>query len=183
MRRFSVTTILGRWSEYNNPGINQGVLRVAQERGTEVHRCCSLIFQGITPTTDMPGIIPRVNSAVRWWKFHGLKLITTEQRYEDPINGFFGHPDIVAEKSPIEYWVIDLKTPLTGQPTWKGQMAAYKHLTNLAHGGFVKRAGTLQPDPDAGPAKMIWYDESVRDLAVFLAAVQAEREYTKKGGE
>ena len=183
MKMYSVTRVLGRWNEFAENGIPTAILQDAQARGTEIHRCCTAIAGGESVIAERGDIEGYLISFRDWWEFHGLQILVAEARFEDGTFGFYGHPDIIAVGPDGMIWLIDMKSPQTEQPTWKGQMAAYKHLVEDTGDYKVGKVGTLILDKEGKSARFIKYDEQRRDFAVFLGALQAEREYTRKGGE
>jgi hypothetical protein len=178
---YSVSKVLGLYFDANP--IPKAVLEQAIERGNETHRCCTLFAQGKMAIPKLPGVENRLEAFKKWWKLHDLELIDAEPFIKDEAYGFYGHPDLVCLYHESELWVPDMKTPMVESPTWKGQVSAYVHLVRQAyHCDIVQGCAVQLPDEEKQEAKVTWYDEQARDLAVFLGLVQACREYWPKGG-
>lgn len=181
-RLFSVTDVMGM--AFRADKIPPHVLEHAASRGTVVHRCCSLYARRIW--FKMPGdkkTAGYIESFKAWWDhfIDKTRPIHVELELICSTFGFMGHPDIIAhmrhETLPV---VIDLKTPRITSPTWKGQLASYKHLAKV-NGFETGKARSLQLQPNGSAARAAIYEDHYQDFAAFLNGLNFFRYFTKRG--
>ena len=151
----------------------------AANRGTMVHDYCRKRAQRIFISKIDPECAGYVMSFDRWFEAMVDEVLFTEKEFIHPVYQYVGHPDLAvilrgARKAGA---LIDLKTPIQRQRIWAGQLAAYLDL--VWHGGYkdrIKKAGSLQLDPDGRMAKMVWYQDSfTQDLHAFLNLMNGYR--------
>lgn len=167
----SVTQVLSPFIDFSM--VPEGILLAATERGKEVHLICAAIANGYWTPTAPKEIAGYINSFCKWFACMVEEVIFSEKEFVDQDYGFIGHPDLGLRING-KFAVVDLKTPAVLQAVWKGQCAAYKHLTKF------ELTGTLRLDRNGKTAKMDWYEDDKRDFAAFLAALTAFK-YFKKG--
>ena len=95
------------------------------------------------------------------------------------VPGLIGHPDFVfIMKEGKKKAIVDLKTPVTAQKTWAGQLCAYELLGSVNGHVDIQKLGSLRLDPNGGTAKMMWYEgEHHKYLTGFLNALAALRTF------
>ena len=180
MRVPSVTEVLSVYQDFS--AVSPERLHAAANRGTEVHRVCASIAKGLWWPYEIPeDQRGYVESFERWISAAVAQVFLIEQRLECRCHGYTGTPDLVVLiKGDTGPSVIDLKSPVTESPTWKGQLAAYAHLLECIGNGPISRAGALMLSPKGKMAKLKEYRNSKEDFAAYLAALTAFR-YFKKG--
>ena len=176
MKRPSVTQVLEPFTDFSR--IPTRVLDYATWRGREVHKICEGIARGLwapAPAADFAGY---VQSFKRWFSHTVEKVIFVEREFICTCYGYIGHPDLgVVIKGDAGITVVDLKTPIIEGNTWRGQLAAYRHLVECCEAP-VGRSGALMLDPKGRRAKLKEYTDSKEDFAAFLAALTAWRYFS-----
>jgi hypothetical protein len=165
---FSVTEVLGPWSNYGN--VPPTVLKEASERGDRVHAACLAFITGAYLVTPLPEKeLLYLESFKAWSERYIDKVECVEKEFINQLLGFYGHPDIVCttRTGKKKSCVIDIKTPQQEQKTWVVQVSAYQNLTN-AHESIA-----LMLDANGGQAKAI-YGNPV-GFSIFLNALNAYR--------
>lgn len=176
----SVTQALRPFVDFSK--IPDHVLEAAAQRGTETHRLCSTYARGLP---IIGAIAPECSgyflSFQQWFDLSVEKVHLVEAHLEDPVYLFCGHPDLICtlrgDPGPT---LIDLKTPITEAPTWRGQLSAYDRLAEVNNCPVI-RCGSLQLKRDGNPAKFREYKRDGRDFAAFLNALTAYRYFTLNG--
>ena len=176
MKFYSVTEVLSPFIDFSQ--VPESRLEAARIRGTGVHRVCLLYAQGLWPVvpSEYEGYF---ESFKKWWlTVVDLTLpIEVEPELKDEEFGYLGHPDLILNiKGEKFHSVWDLKTPTTHYPTWKAQLAAYRHLAPGSN-----RAGSIMLDANGRKPKVKEYQDDARDFAAFLAALTAIRYFSNKG--
>jgi len=120
-----------------------------------------------------------VASFKEWYLRYVVRAVLVSQRLYDRKLNFSGEPDFLFEIAPMipelrpgDLVVVDLKPDSQLRPAWAVQTAAYLYLAK-SNGFRATMAASLRPDQDGGPARMVWYKNSPRDFAAFLAALSA----------
>jgi hypothetical protein len=182
MRYFRVTEVLAPYQDYSR--INREVLEAAQLRGRIIHRASAAYALGVW-TTPIPKEYLGYFESYKLWHEHAVKrVISAEPELIDTELGFLGHPDLVVViKGDNLATVVDLKTPLAETPTWKAQIAAYKHLLEYDAKEPIGRCLVLRLDRAGGFPKSIEYQDSPRDFNAFVAALTAYRYFFKSRKE
>jgi hypothetical protein len=169
----SVTRVLSPYTDFS--AIPHDILEYASWRGTEVHRLCACYALGLPIIEIKPACAGFFLSFQEWFDRCVEKVHLVEARLTHPAYLYCGHPDLIAtlrgDPGPT---MIDHKTPVIESPTWKCQLAAYDELATV-NGIPVIRCGSLQLQRDGGTAKFREYTRDGRNLAVFLAALTAQR--------
>lgn len=182
IKQFSVTQVLGVFTEWHN--IPANVLKQAIDRGNVVHAASQAYLSNIffkIPT----GYQVYFDSIKRWVDRYVEYIYFIEKRFEDPILGFNGKPDIgcklirrmfQSERNPFgyRYPIIDIKTGQVEGKTWCGQGAAYKHLCNLKKKKYDCSI-FLQAHPQGDWPKVLIYEYDEKDFAAFISALNAYR--------
>ena len=182
MKYLSVTQVLSPYQDFSN--VPPYRLEAASIRGTGVHKVSLLYARGLWP------IIPAeyegyFESFKKWWEtaVNVTKPIIVEPELKDEELGFIGHPDLFLHlkgDSLMSTW--DLKTPVLHYPTWKGQLAAYKHLG--VKRGLLKpesRCGSVMLNASGRKPKVQEYRDDKRDFVAFVNALMAHRYFIKGG--
>lgn len=164
----SVTEVLQPWADFSR--IPPAVLEAAAVRGTAVHDVCANIARGLMVINQQPETIGYVNSFRRWFDFMVSEVLLAEERLIDIELGFHGEPDLIIKSKSEGIILVDNKTPVTLQKTWKLQLSAYRH---LADKNIVTpdRVGSLRLHPEGKVARMDYYDNSARDFNLFLQSL------------
>jgi len=170
----SVTQVLRPFVDFSR--IPEDVLEYAAWRGTEVHRLCSIYAKGLPIIGEIkPSCAGYFLSFQQWFDLAVEKAHLVEAELEDPTYQYHGHPDLICTlRGDPGMTLIDLKTPITESPTWRGQIAAYARLAEVNNHPVI-RCGSLQLKQDGGRAKFREYKRDGRDFAAFLAALTAQR--------
>ena len=127
MNLISVTQALEPFTDFSN--IPPHVLEHAAWRGTEVHKICAGIARGLWAPAPSQELAGRIQSFKRWFSATVEKVVFVEREFICTCYGYIGHPDLgVIIRGDRGITVIDLKTPIIEGSTWRGQLAAYRHL-------------------------------------------------------
>ncbi len=174
----SVTAVISPWADFS--GIAPEVLENAARRGTDVHRICGCIAQGVW-FPEIPQDCAGFIESFRGWFPVVEEVVLSEGELSDAALGYCGHPDLICRiRGDRALTLIDFKTPATKSPLWRAQLAAYKHLA-VVNGYEVERVGSLRLKRD-GKAPI--FDEytggSAMDLAGFVAALNCHRYFNTK---
>lgn len=174
MKLIHTTEVMSPFTSFDM--IPPDVLDYASARGTRVHDLIHEKLSGkwVPPkaiTDDMKGFIA---SFVKFQNDMILETVFTEKTFISDIYDLTGTLDFggYLNDRPKDFTILDWKTPLATQPTWKGQLSAYKHLAGEYK---PKRIGSLRLDPKGGPAKMTWYEDSAEAWEAYLCALIAYR--------
>lgn len=179
MRYPSVTEVLGKYSDFSN--VPPERLEAACERGKAVHAYCASYALGVW-SPKIEGAEGYCNSFLSWFNEYVEEVLLVEEELVDEVLGFVGHPDLVVRlRGDVLATVPDLKTPITLNPIWAAQIAAYLHLALIRFPKKVGRGGSLRLDPKGRPAKFKDYNDTGRDLQAFLSALYAHKYFTKGG--
>ncbi len=177
MKIFSVTEVLRPFADFSN--VPQAALEAAAERGRRIHAAAAARLSGVFQVTPLePGDEGYIRSLDAWVKEMVRDVIDVEPELVDEALGFKGHPDLVCRLVSGDVAVVDYKTPAVESPTWRAQLAAYRHLVSKAYAGRGVRsplALALMLRADGGMPKAIIYRSSDRDFQAFLAALTAYR--------
>lgn len=144
----SVTQILACASGFDF--VSQEVLEAAGRRGTYVHQMCEASDLGeLDDEVECNG--PHWPRLLAWRAFcsdYGANFSAIETRGYSPLFGFAGTVDREARLervSPVDNWILDVKTSATLGKTWGLQTAAYKQIAmeRAPNWAFVRR-GTVR---------------------------------------
>lgn len=172
MKLPSVTKILSPWSDFSR--VPPDVLAKAVDRGIKVHAACRALVYGLWPLVDVD-TLAYITSFAGWLESSHFQVIASEIELADHNLGFCGHPDLIGEIAG-EKIVIDLKTPATVAPTWRLQLAAYRHLATLHLNFPVNRVATLRLSRDGKQPIFDEYTSTLAtDFAIFLNCLSAYR--------
>jgi hypothetical protein len=182
----SVTQVLKPFSGYEN--VPEAYLDPATERGRRIHAACASIALRVPILRRDPEDAGYIQSFRTWFDRYVVKVVGVELELKDPNLNFIGHLDFLFELIPGmipelragDLAIIDLKTPIVRQKAWAAQAVSYLHLAKI-NKYPARAAGSLQLDPEGGPARLNWYvEKSARDFAAFLNALSAHN-YFKEG--
>ena len=175
IEQVSVTQVFEPY--YNVKGkIPQARIEGGIVRGNEVHK-----FSTSTAKKEWypkPILYEGYCDSFLWWFDNCVEeVLLVEERLEDLIFGFFGHPDLILKiKGNVWPCVVDLKTPATKHKLWRAQIAAYTHLAiKNGFGPDLSPGGSLRLKEDGGHPKMDYYDFQHGDLAAFLSLLNWTR--------
>lgn len=178
MSLISVTQALDPFTDFSS--IPPHVLEHAIWRGIEVHKICAGIANGLFSPRPQHELAGRIQSFKGWFSTTVERVVFVEREYICTCYQYVGHPDLgVVIKGDNGITVVDLKTPITEGRTWRGQLAAYRHLVECCEAP-VRRSGALMLNPDGKPAKLKEYQDGKEDFAAFLAALTATRYFGGK---
>lgn len=161
---------------------HQRLLTQAADIGTQAHQAVRAHLLGEpVPSLPEPALIA-YRTAVNWWETSGLKIVRTEQPVWDPILGYAGTIDYVAEHPERGLGVLDLKTSAGVYPEHHLQVCAYlkagRRYADLKWGQILKVPKTLEGEFEvrnlgegAGPNGVNLTKEQL--FTAFLAAFQA----------
>jgi len=177
----SVTEVLSHYQDFSR--VSESRLEAARIRGTVVDRFCKLYANGLWP------VVPEIYegyfvSFKKWWLtvVDLTKPVDMDLELIDENWGFIGHPDFILTLKG-EDWrsVWDLKTPVAHYPTWKAQLAAYKHLgirAKLLNSN--SRCGSVMLNANGRKPRVEPYEDNKRDLAAFVAALTAHNYFKRR---
>ena len=175
IQQFSVTQVLNPYFNIKK-AIPQHYIEGGIVRGNETHKfCTSTAKQEWSPK---PILYEGYCDSFLWWFENCVEeVLLVELRLEDPILGFFGHPDLILRlKGNIHPSVVDLKTPATKQKLWRAQIAAYTHLAiKNGYGPTLDPGGSLRLKEDGSPPKFDLYDFQYGDFAAFVSLLNWTR--------
>ena len=172
-RLVRVTEALGPYADFSM--VDDDVLQKAAQRGTDTHRYCQMIADGLWVNNIKTECQGPVQSFKRWFDSMVDEVIATEVELKDEALGFMGHIDLIARLRDTFTYVIDYKTPITKGKLWEAQLAGYEHLAKRKY--QIKQSGSLQLHPDGGVPKMNWYTDNKEAFTAFLSAVNAYRHF------
>jgi hypothetical protein len=183
----SVTTVLGVFTAWHK--IPANILKMAIDRGNAVHNAAQAKLENIFYT--LPAEYQNyLVSFERWFEKYVARVFFVEKRFEDPLFGFNGKPDLgcelkypmfQSERRPQGYqWpIIDIKTGQAEGQTWCGQGAAYHHLCNQVEQKYDCSI-FLQLSPKGDWPKVRLYEYVEKDFAAFLSALIAYKYFKKR---
>lgn len=177
MQSYSVTTVLSPFADFSR--ISPEVLRRAAERGTRVHAACAAHASGLWVRNLPEDEMGYLGSFGAWFGRYVRRMIFVEKELRNPALGFHGHPDLGVELIDGRTVVVDLKTPAVESPTWRAQLAAYRHLANQEFDGIFESTMALQLKKNGRPARAIPYKDQDSDFSAFLSALNAYRYFDK----
>jgi hypothetical protein len=177
MRLPSVTEIIRPFSDFSH--IPPDILEAACARGNAVHRLCALYSLSLWIDEVPPEYAGYFQSFQRWFDKYVLDVHLVETRVTDTALGFTGEPDLVVTiKGDVGRSLIDLKTPQVGSPSWRIQLAAYRHLVDQ-NVPRITRVFALRPRPDGKmptiPPDYEYTSTVHRDFQIFLSALNCFR--------
>jgi hypothetical protein len=167
----SVTETLQAWTDFSK--IPADVLQHASERGTAIHDLCSRIAKGefVMPSAEYR---PYVDSFNLWFELMVADVLLAEERLYDAAWGYHGQIDLLCKLKTTQIALIDLKSPVTTQKSWRVQLAGYTNLCTVA--GFkLDCCGSLQLSPQGKMAKMSWYKDGAGDFNIFVQCLQIHK--------
>jgi hypothetical protein len=174
MKIYSVTEVLGKYFDWDS--IPAAVLAQACRRGSAVHVACggyAKLGYALSLPDEWKGYF---NSFVAWYKLNVDQVILVEKRFTNQALGFTGRPDFVFKLQTGETVLVDIKTPIVEQPSWKCQLAAYGNLVTEIGGIKLDDLMSLRLSPQGGTAKGVRYNGSwAASFNAFLSALNAHR--------
>lgn len=178
MKKVSVTQVLGVYADFSK--VKPEVLERASQRGTAVHSYCAAYAQKLWVPTVPSDCDGYVISFRKWFDFMVKDVLFVEQRFYHPSYHYGGMPDLGVVLKDGARCLIDNKTPVALQKTWKAQIAGYLELVR-ANNIPMDKGGSLRLDPNGKMAKLDWYLEEALYFNAFLSALNAYRFF--KGGD
>lgn len=167
----SVTQIISYCNQGAFASVPDVKLQLAQERGIDVHALAASHALGMWLPEIPPQYEGYVKSATEWFERSVKAVIKVEEQLVDPKLGFTGTPDLIVRmKGDPDLTVVDWKTPKALSKTWRLQLAAYRHLAEIACQGYsIRRVASLRIREDGGPAIFDGYSRTLfSDLNIFL---------------
>lgn len=179
MKLVRVTKPLQAWSDFSR--IKPEVLEYAAARGTMVHSMCAAILKGLFVPV-IPEADGYIQSFTIWRDQYVDRVYFIEEEMIDEKLGIVGHPDAGVQLKDGRNVVPDWKTPAIVSKTWPLQTAAYLHLAKLKYPD-VKWDGpmALQLRQNGSAAKATVYENSDRDFALYLQALNLHRYFNSEG--
>ena len=130
MKLIHVTEIMSPFTDFSM--IKPDVLDYASERGIRVHDLIPEKLSGkwIPPQAIADDIQGFIASFETFQNEMILETVFSEKTFISDIYGLTGTLDFggYLYDRPKDFTVLDWKTPLSLQPTWKGQLSAYNYL-------------------------------------------------------
>lgn len=173
----SVTEILKPYTKLDK--IDPVVLANAADRGTRVHKWCTMHALSLLFTDVDPDCRGYVEAFKRWYDQYVDKMILEPTRlycHQDRLTGEF---DLYVKlKGSDSSVLIDIKTPATVSPTWQIQTAGYLYLLEKNIDKYpvhVDRRLILQLPKDGSAAKIHEHTNGISDLNVFKNALSVYR--------
>ena len=188
MKYYSVTEVLSPYFLLDVPKEQRHYierhLEVAKERGKKVHAACGSYALGIWVAPLPAEWQGYFDSFKTWFDNFVDRVFFVEKRFQCDKFFFKGRVDLGVRLIDGREIVVDLKTPLQESPTWKSQLAAYRHLSHVNNmyciaPRSVNGCMSLKLDPGGASAKAIVYQYSDDDFAAFLSALNAFRYFKK----
>ena len=175
MQFFSVTEVLNLY--FNPKGkIPQSRIEDGIARGNPVHHFCTETAK--QEWVPKPLLYEGYCNSFLWWLDNCVEeIILVEERLEDVVYGYFGHPDLLVKIKGNRFpSIIDLKTPATKSKLWRAQIAGYDHLA-LVNGYFpnLDIGGSLRLQPDGRPPRFDAYEFKEMDFAAFVSLLNWTR--------
>jgi len=175
MEMYSVTQVTKPY--FNVKGtIPQAHIQGGIVRGNETHIFCTTTAK--KEWCPKPILYSGYCDSFLWWLDKVVEeVLLVEQRLEDGILGFFGHPDLIVKIKGNRFpCVVDLKTPFSKSKLWRAQIAAYTHLAiKNGFGPNLDPGGSLRLREDGGHPKMDYYDFQHGDFAAFVSLLNWTR--------
>jgi len=174
MKIYSVTEVLGPWSDFS--GIRPEILELAADRGRRVHAHAAAkltdAFLIDEPRPEDQGFITSLN---RWIDENVVQVIAVEEEFIDRDLGYAAHPDLIAKiRNHQMPCVVDWKTPASASPVWQVQLAGYCMVAKK-HYGCEFQGMTVRPRSDGGTANAIVYKNNGIDFSIFMSALNVYR--------
>ena len=142
-------------------------------RGTEVHKYCAAIAQGLWVPTIPQEYQGYVDSFRLWFDSQVEKVLLVEERLHHPVYPYTGQIDLLVDLKGDIRAVVDLKTPVQKSKLWEAQLGAYVALVNSHHYKKEIHAGSLRLHPEGKAPKMDWYNYTSESFNQFLNALMA----------
>lgn len=168
----SVTELLNVYRNF--PAGLDRKMEIGAYRGTEVHRLCMKIAEGLwIPDSAIPKYIQGyVKSFTTWLDEAVEKVVAVEPELFSDAYKIKGHPDlIVVFKGDKHNSIPDLKTSTSEQALWEGQLTGYDILAEQNGYGPLESIGSLRLHKEGKIAKFNQYERDGRIRAAFLGAV------------
>lgn len=162
----SVTQVMGGVNQFL--GLDEEMLRTAQERGTAVHQATVLWDRG-EPFTARADLDPYLNAWLKFLDDVGFEPVAIEQVVHHPRHRYAGTLDRVGAIAGVMS-VLEIKTSAILNPITALQLAAYKEAYNAGRPPErAKGRYAVQLRKD-GTYRLHEYKDAA-DLSVFLACL------------
>lgn len=163
-----VTDILGPQTGYGS--IPDKILRVAADRGTRVHAAIAEYLRGRGMWHEEPEDIPYLDSFEKWWK-EGSEITSLETRYYCDKYMLTGQCDVILQKEGKNI-LIDWKTSVKVNDTWRYQGAAYRHLMQGTYD--IDEVWFVKLCKKGGEPEVIKYarDECEANFLIFIKCIE-----------
>jgi hypothetical protein len=176
----SVTEALSPFNDFSK--VPPALLEEAKLRGTLAHNLFASYALDLWIPTVPENCIGYFDSFRRWFDATVVEVVEVEKRITHPLHHFKGRLDLLCIiKGDDGLMLLDHKTPLALQKSWRVQCAAYKKLADLEYQNII-RTGSLRLSREGKPAKLEEYSGTVeRDFGIFLNCLSAYKFF--KGGK
>jgi hypothetical protein len=172
VKYISVTKALSPYGDFSR--IPKDVLAAACLRGGVIHAAAATYSKGLWVRPLPPSYQGYFDSFVNWFEQYVDQVLLVEARLSCDTYGIIGKPDLACILVDGRFVVVDLKTPVSEQPTWKAQLAAYRYLVGTTSLG-TPECMSLILKGNGKAAKAYPYEYSDSDFAAFLSALNAYR--------
>lgn len=168
----SVTEALSPFNDFSM--VPPALLEEAKLRGTLAHSLFASHALGLWIPSVPENCIGYFDSFRRWFDATVDKVVAVEKRITHPSYHFTGQLDLLSIiKGDTDLMLLDNKTPLALQKSWRVQCAAYKKLADLEYQN-ITRTGSLRLSREGKRAKLEEYSGTVeRDFGIFLNCLTA----------
>jgi hypothetical protein len=176
----SVTQALSPFNDFSQ--VPPAILEEAKARGTMAHALFASYALGLWVLSVPENCAGYFDSFRRWYDDTVAEVVAVEKRITHPVHHFSGQLDLLCViKGDAGLILLDHKTPLALQKSWRVQCAAYKKLADLEYQNII-RTGSLRLSREGKQAKLEEYSGTVeRDFGIFLNCLSAYKFF--KGGK
>lgn len=169
-----VTEVLSRYTKLSE--IDPATVAAAADRGSRVHSFCEMYMLNLFVTDVDEDCKNYFNAFKKWFDDTVTTVLYVEKRINNDNLRISGQIDLIAMlKGDSEPTLIDIKTPQTESSTWQLQTAAY-HMLARKELDFKSLRRICVMLPKSNPyARVIEYENHVRDSDLFLKALDLHR--------
>jgi hypothetical protein len=171
-----VTDVIKRFTNFDH--IDPKVLNNAADRGTRVHKFCTMYALNllvIDPDYDCKGY---VNSFIHWFDKNVSYVVLASCRLNSAQYRLSGELDLMCVlKNGSDNVLIDLKTPREPSLSWQLQTAAYRMLLRDVMGIDVTKRMCLMLPWDGSQAIEKHHNDNIRDEDLFMSALKLHQFY------
>lgn len=174
-----VTSVLLPYKNFDN--VSPEVLRIASERGSLVHDFCELYALNMLIQIPPDHVKPYFESFKNWFDEFVDEVIFAEKRLSHPGLLLTGQFDLLCRmKGSNQMVLVDYKTPVNSEITWRLQMAAYSFLLRDLMRISIDRRISLRLDREGKPPKVAEYVNHDMDERLYLNQLEIYRLFHPK---